>query len=110
MEKNNPNQNTQTMDSIIAQTREVTRQGVEQSYAVSKQLLDVWTTGIEATLKASFELQKSVINTGRSLMEPADSFNQALYKQWTDAVHTAQQATLDALDATKRLTKQFETK
>ena len=90
--------------------REATRQGVEQSYTISRQVLDAWTTSTEATLKASFDLQNAAIAAGRSLLGPADNYNQALYKQWADTVGLAQKATLDALNATKRLTNQFEPK
>jgi hypothetical protein len=87
--------------------REATRQGVEQASALSKQLLDTWATSMEATLKMSFDLQNAVINAGRSLIGPEGTTNQALYYQWADAVQVAQQTTLNALDATRRLSGQL---
>src|SRR6476660_8177548 len=96
--------------AVMEQMRDATRRGVEQSYVLSKQVLDAWATSTEATLKASFDLQNAAISVGRSLMGPVDNPNQGLYKQWTDAVLLAQQATLDALNATRRLTGQFEPK
>ena len=107
MDKQNSGWNGQ---AVSEQMREATCRGVEQSYALSKQILDAWATGAEATLKASFDLQNAAIAAGRTLMGPADSPNQALYTQWNDAVRLAQQATLDALNATRRLTGQFEPK
>ena len=92
------------------QIQDAARKGVEQGYAMSKQVLDVWATSTEATLKASFDLQNAVIDAGRSLMGPAGNPNQAMYQQWADSVRMAQKATLDALEATKKLTKQFEPK
>jgi hypothetical protein len=55
----------------------------------------------------SFDLQNAVITAGRSLIGPGDNPNQTLYKQWADAVQMAQQTTLDALEATRRLTRQI---
>jgi hypothetical protein len=104
MDSRNPTQNGRP---VAEQLQEAARQGVEQSYALSKQVLDAWTTSTEAALKASFDLQNAAIEAGQAIIGPAGSPNQALYRQWTDTVRLAQQATLDALDATRRLTKYF---
>src|SRR5436853_4507332 len=104
MDKQNPNQATESMGE---QMREGTRKGAEMGYNLSKQILDAWASTTEATLKASFDLQNAAIDSGRSLIGPEGNSNQALYQQWANSVRMAQQATLDALDATKRLTNDF---
>ena len=92
---------------VTEQVQEAARKGVEQSYTLSKQILDAWVASSEATLKASFDLQNTAIATGRSLLGPADNYSQAIYKQWADTIGLAQKATLDALEATKKLSSQF---
>jgi hypothetical protein len=94
-------------ESVAGQVQEAARRGVQQTAGLSKQVIDLWANSTEGALKAAFDLQNAVINAGRSLTGPEGTPNQALYKQWADSVHTAQQATLNALDATKRLTRQL---
>jgi hypothetical protein len=104
MDKHNSTKDT---TAVAEQMQDAVRRGVEQIYGLTKQQLDAWATSSEATLKASFDLQNAVISATRSLLGPTGNFNQAMYNQWADAVSTAQKATLKALDATKRLTKQL---
>jgi hypothetical protein len=74
---------------------------------MNRQLANLWVAGAEANLKAAFELQNAAIAAGHSLFE-ATGTNPAFYEQWTTMVRQAQQATLEAWQASKRIGEQFD--
>jgi hypothetical protein len=85
------------------------RQTAERGLAVNRQLLNLWVAGTEANLKAAFELQNAALAAGNSLFA-ATGANPAFYEQWTTIVRQAQQATMDAWQASKRFGEQLDMK
>jgi hypothetical protein len=85
----------------------VARQTAERGLTFNRQLVTLWAAGAEANLKAAFELQNAAMAAGQSLFA-ATGTNPAFYEQWTTMVRQAQQATLEAWQASKRLGEQFD--
>jgi urease accessory protein UreF len=69
---------------------------------MNRHLLDAWMASTEATLKATFELQNSAIQAGRSFMETGLTSNQTAYNQWVEAIQQAQKAAMEAWHVTRR--------
>jgi hypothetical protein len=86
----------------------IARQTAERNMTMSRQLADIWAASVEATLKAAFELQNAAMTASRPLFENMGSPNQTAFDQWTDMVHRAQQATMDAWQYGKRFGEQFQ--
>jgi hypothetical protein len=91
----------------VEEATSMARQTAERSLALNRQLLNLWVAGAEANLKAAFELQNAAISTGQSLFA-ATGTNPAFYEQWSAMVRQAQQATLEAWQASKRIGEQFD--
>jgi len=92
-------QATEAARQLAETTVEAVRVGLPQSGQVSRQVLDVWAAGTEATLKATFELQNAAIATGRALFGGAEHGELEAIRQMADVVQQAQRATLDAWQA-----------
>jgi hypothetical protein len=93
---------------FVQEAATITRQATENNIQMTQQLAEIWTTSVEANMKAAFELQNAAIAASRSLMEATGSHPPTFFQQWTDMVHQAQQATLDAWKAGKRVGEQFQ--
>jgi hypothetical protein len=61
-----------------------------------------YTTGMTAGLKATFAVQNAVLAAGTSLLETATLSNRDLAKQFIEAAHQAQEAALEAWQASFR--------
>ncbi len=93
---------------FVQEATTVARQATERNLHTTQQLAEIWTTSVEANMKAAFELQNAAIAASRSLMEVTGGVPPTFFQQWTDMVHQAQQATLDAWKAGKRVSEQFQ--
>jgi hypothetical protein len=93
---------------FVQEATTIARQTTEHNMQMSQQLAEIWTTSVEANMKAAFDLQNAAIAASRSLMEATGSQSPTFFQQWTDMVHQAQQATLDAWKAGKRVGEQFQ--
>jgi hypothetical protein len=86
----------------VNKATQATRQMWSEGTAMNRQLLEAWETNTEAMLKATFELQNTAIQAGRSILEMGLNTNQTAYHQWIEAVQQAQKATMEAWHATRR--------
>jgi hypothetical protein len=93
---------------FVQEATTIARQTTERNIQMGQQLAEIWTTSVEANMKAAFELQNAAIAASRSLMEATGTHPPTFFQQWTDMVHQAQQATLDAWKAGKRVGEQFQ--
>ena len=88
---------------------EVARFSAGQGAKINRQVMDAWAASTDATLQATFELQNAAIAAGRTVLEATGNGNLALFQQWADVVRQAQQATLDAWQASKEATEKMGT-
>jgi hypothetical protein len=88
----------ETVNKATQATRQIWTEGAE----MNRQLLEAWMASTEATLKATFELQNSAIQAGRSFLETGYTGNQAAYNQWVEAIQQAQKAAMEAWHVTRR--------
>ncbi len=72
---------------------------MNETAELKRQLLDAWAAGVDAALKATFELQNAEIAAGLSLFKGAGDVNRVAIEQWAAVVHQAQQAMLETLHA-----------
>ena len=93
---------------LMQDTTTIVRNTAEQNMHMTRQFADLWTTSVEANMKAAFELQNAAIAASRSLIEATGTQPPTFFQQWTDMVHQAQQATLDAWKAGKRVGEHFQ--
>ncbi len=96
---NQAEQATEAARHLAETTMQTARVGLQQSAQASRQVLDAWAAGTEATLKATFELQNAAIATGRALFGGAEHGEPEAIQHMADVVQQAQQATLDAWQA-----------
>jgi hypothetical protein len=89
---------TDTVNKATQTTRQIWTEGTE----MNRQLLEAWEANTEAMLKATFELQNTAIQAGRTFLETGIAGNQAAYNQWIEAVHQAQKAAMEAWHVTRR--------
>ena len=98
----------ETTRHFMQETTNIARATAEQNMHMSRQFADLWTTSVEANMKAAFELQNAAIAAGRSLIATTGTPPPTFFQQWTDMVQQAQQATLDAWKVGKRVGEQFQ--
>jgi hypothetical protein len=72
---------------------------MDQANEAGRKVFDAWTSGVEASLRAVFEVQNAALSTGRSLMDASTDSSRNVVQQWTEATHQAQQATLEVWQA-----------
>lgn len=89
---------TETTNKATQMPRQMWTEGV----ALNRQLFEAWEANTEAMLKATFELQNTAIQAGRTFMETGFTGNQAAYTQWVEAIHQAQKAAMEAWQVTRR--------
>lgn len=110
VKQSTPNTTFATIDAsrrLAEETTAAARKTAERGMTMSRNFVEAWAASAEITLKASFDLQNAAINAGNSLIETMDGNTKATFQQWTDMVHQAQQATLDAWHASQRIGEQF---
>src|SRR4051812_32178011 len=88
---------------FMQETTTIARTTAEQNMHITRQFADLWTTSVEANMKAAFEMQNAAIAASRSLIEATGNPPPTFFQQWTDMVHQSQKATLDAWKAGKRV-------
>jgi hypothetical protein len=71
-----------------------------------RKLFEVWANGVDATLKATFDVENAALEAGISVLEATGSADQALLRQWAEAARQAQAAALEAFRANLRATQQ----
>ena len=109
-----PTTETPVHDSVEAarhfmqEATTITRETMDSNLRTGRQFAEIWTASVEANMKAAFELQNAAIAASRSLIEATGTHPPTFFQQWTDMVHQAQQATLDAWKAGKRVSEQFQ--
>jgi hypothetical protein len=81
---------------------EAGRAYLEEMSDVNRKLFSAWASGAEATLKATLEAQNAALTAGLSLLNSAGSHSQAAGEQLADVARQAQQAALEAFQATVR--------
>jgi hypothetical protein len=72
---------------------------MHQANEANRKLFDAWASGMEASLRAAFEVQNAALSTGRALMDASTESSRTVVQQWTEATREAQQATLDVWQA-----------
>jgi hypothetical protein len=80
---------------------------MDQANEAGRKLFDAWASGVEASLRASFEMQNAALSTGRAVMDASTDSSRNVVQQWTEATREAQQATLDVWQAGFRAAMQF---
>jgi hypothetical protein len=89
---------TDTVNKATQATRQIWTEGA----AMNRQLFEAWEANTEAMLKATFELQNTAIQAGRTFMETGFTGNQAAYNQWIEAIQQAQKVAMEAWQVTRR--------
>jgi hypothetical protein len=72
---------------------------LEESIEANRKLFNAYAQGIEVALRGSFEVQNAVFAAGMSFLDASANSSRNVAQQWTEAMHEAQQATLDAWQA-----------
>ena len=80
-------------------TMQTARTYLEESVEANRKLFNAYAQGIEATLRGSFEVQNAAFAAGMSFLEASTTSSRNVVQQWTEVTREAQQATLDAWQA-----------
>ena len=87
-----------TLQSAQDATQTV-RTYLEESIEANRKLFKAYAQGIEAALRGGFEVQNAALAAGMSFLDASTNSSRNVAQQWTEAMHEAQQATLDAWQA-----------
>jgi hypothetical protein len=80
---------------------------MHQANEASRKMFDAWASGMEASLRAAFEVQNAALSSGHSLMDASTNSSRNVVQQWTEATREAQQATLEVWQAGFRAAMQY---
>ena len=80
---------------------EVTRDLIDTVTEVSHKVFTTWVAGIEAGVKATFEVQNAGAAAGLAWFDAASNSERAVFKEW-DAAREVQKAALEAFQAQTR--------
>ena len=73
----------------------------------SRKIFEAWASGVEATLKATFEAENAALAAGLSVLEAATAADRTAFQQWADAARQAQDAAMEAFRTNLRATQQM---
>ena len=76
-----------------------TRAYMVESTEANRKLFNAYARGVEAALKGGFEVQNAALAAGMSFLDASTNSSRNVVQQWNEAVHQAQQATLDVWQA-----------
>jgi hypothetical protein len=76
-----------------------TRAYLAESTEANHKLFNAYAQGIEAALKGGFEVQNAMLAAGMSFLDAGTNSSRNVVQQWTEAAREAQQATLEAWQA-----------
>jgi hypothetical protein len=80
-------------------TMRTTRAYLEESTEANRKLFNAYAQGVEAALKGGFEVQNAVLAAGMSFLDASSNSSRNVVQQWTEVTRQAQQATLEAWQA-----------
>jgi hypothetical protein len=80
-------------------TMRTTRAYLEESTEANRKLFNAYAQGVEAALKGGFEVQNAVLAAGMSFLDASTNSSRNVVQQWTEIARQAQQATLEAWQA-----------
>jgi hypothetical protein len=80
-------------------TMRTTRAYLEESTEANRKLFNAYAQGVEAALKGGFEVQNAVLAAGMSFLDASTNSSRNVVQQWTEVTRQAQQATLEAWQA-----------
>jgi hypothetical protein len=73
----------------------------------SRKIFEAWASGVEATLKATFDAENAALAAGMSVLQATSAADQAAFQQWAEAARPAQDAALEAFRTNLRATQQM---
>jgi hypothetical protein len=73
----------------------------------SRRIFDAWATGVEATLKATFDAETAALQAGMSVLEATAAADRSALQQWADVARQAQDAAIEAFRANLRATQRI---
>jgi hypothetical protein len=73
----------------------------------SRKIFEAWASGVEATLKATFDAENAALAAGLSVLEATSAADRAAMQQWADAARQAQDAAMEAFRTNLRATQQM---
>jgi hypothetical protein len=95
-----------TLEGMQAATQ-AGRSYLEESSQWSRKLLDAWASGVEASLKAGFDVQNATLTArfavGITVLDTATNSTRSASQQWVAVARQAQEATLDAFRSNVRM-------
>jgi hypothetical protein len=80
-------------------TVQTARTYLQESIEANRRLLDAYARGLEAAIKGGFEVQNAVFAAGMSFLDASTNSSRSVVQQWREGAHQAQQATLEAWQA-----------
>ncbi len=83
---------------------EAARSYVDDSNALSRELLGTWSVQSEAALKTAFEAQNAAMDAGLSLFDLGVKGNRQAVEQFSEIVKRTQKATLETWQTTVKAT------
>jgi hypothetical protein len=72
-----------------------------------RKVFDAWVSGVEATLKATFDAENAALDAGLAVLDAAASTDRAGLEEWAKVARQAQDAALEAFRANLRATRQM---
>ena len=102
---------TEAVDEAIRTITETSRRGTEGAKSAvqvargyleqigdyNRKLIGVWASGIEASLKANFEIQNAMTASNLSLLDTINGSNKSAVAGWIEVQRQSQQMMLDGL-------------
>ena len=73
---------------------------MKESSDANRKLFHAYAQGVEAAIKGGFEVQHALFAAGQSVLDASTTSSRNVVQQWTEIAHEAQQATLEAWQAT----------
>jgi hypothetical protein len=80
---------------------------VPDSTDASRKIFEAWASGVEATLKATFDAENAALAAGMSMLEATNAADHTAMQQWADAARQAQDAAMEAFRTNLRATQQM---
>jgi hypothetical protein len=85
--------------------QQATRTTLDQGYEMNRALLNTWIAGSESFFRAAFEVQNAALRGGLAWWQTVAEISRAavqVVEQWEGVTRQAQQAGLEAFQATSR--------
>jgi hypothetical protein len=86
---------------------EAVRRASAGAAAASRQIFAAWASGVEASLRATFEAENAALQAGLSVLEATAAADRDALQQWTAVARQAQDAALEAFRSQLRATQQL---